>query len=283
MRRLAALLLVMVASARCGSGDTPDLGGAGGAVTQEAFPETFATTYCNGIAACCERAGYSSAACHATALQTMTALVAYETAQAGVVFDGAIARRCLDAYATALRACTSHALAEQIGVACYGVFRSSSTTPTSPPNDCVAHAHLGETCAGSCVGDPLASSTCSIGWSSDPWQLCWTEDGVYCASGTCAALPTLGQACGDASYCGVDTRCQGGTCVANVPAGGKCGRSDDCLAADYCDTSTFSCAPILANGSACGEDRDCAGGQCNVGLCRNWSMATALACAGQFD
>jgi len=96
-------------------------------------------------------------------------------------------------------------------------------------------------------------------------------------------MPTVGQACGAASYCGVDTWCQNQICVASAVTGGKCGTSDHCVSADYCNLATFTCAAVLANGSACSEDRDCAGGQCESGLCRTWRIATASACAGQVD
>jgi hypothetical protein len=284
MRCVATLVLAVVASAGCDSG--PMAGSANdaaaGPVSAATFPEVFADTYCGAIADCCRRAGYSSTACHATAVQILTAAIPYN-AQQGFVLDETTARRCLDAYAAALRACTDHALAVQIGVDCYGLFATYSGGLPPRTNDALAHARLGEACGGSCVGDNLTSSTCSTAGLA---AACWIEDGVYCADGTCVALPTVGQACSPASgfsSCGVDARCVNGTCVGSVPTGGTCGRSDDCLSADYCSMDSFTCVPVLANGSACREDRDCAGARCDAGICRTWSMATGAACAGQFD
>jgi hypothetical protein len=291
MRGLLLVLLAAVATARCGSG--PMTGARSDAAVQaispSTFPETFADTYCGAIADCCGRAGKNSITCNTMAVQLMTAGMAYET-EHGLVLDETVAERCLGAYAAALGACTDHALAEQIDVACWGLFRPSDVT-SSRPNSALPHAELGEACTETCVGDGLTSSTCTTAGGAAPSgavapptsAACWTEDGEYCANWACVPLPAVGEACGQVSYCGRDTHCQSGMCVANVPAGGKCGGSDSCLSADYCDIATLTCAPVLANGSACREDRDCAGGQCDLAVCRAWSMATDTACAGQFD
>jgi hypothetical protein len=297
MRGVAGIQLAVIAIVGCDSDPMPsrdiDRGADGGAnvgpsvdaepISTATFPETFASTYCDNIAECCRQAGYDSSACYDRAAQIMAALMAYNTTDWGRVLEPTVAVRCLDAFATGLRACTDHRLAVQIDIACSGLFRPTYITTESPPINVIPRAALGEACIGSCVGDPLVSANCSIGYTADPWALCWTEDGLYCENGICFALPTVGEPCGHISYCGVDTRCQNGTCVSNVPTGGTCYGNDECLSGDYCNSDIHACAPVLANGSACRDNRDCAGRQCELGRCRNWSMATTETCAGQFD
>jgi len=279
---LVASLLAVLPSAGCNSGPSTSSSAVdAGPVSVATFAATFAATYCDSIVDCCRRAGYASGTCRAVVERFMTAVVTSNTSNPTLVFDETAAQRCLDAYAAALRACTDRSLAERTGSACWGMFGPSNSMQ---PNNALPHAALGEPCMGSCVGSSLSSSTCgTTAGGGSITAFCWIEDGVYCANGSCISLPTVGLACGAASYCGVDTWCQNQICVASAVTGGKCGRSDDCVSADYCNLATFTCAAVLANGSACSEDRDCAGGQCERGLCRAWSIATASACAGQID
>jgi hypothetical protein len=223
----------------------------------------------------------------AVARDTQTATLLPNGQVPTLVFDETTAQSCLDAYAAALHACPDRGLAERTGGICWGMFRprNGSLVPSTPSNNVLLHAALGEPCMGSCVGTSLTSSTCTTTTAGgvSTTAFCWIEDGVYCLNGTCVALPTVGQACGQVSYCGLDTQCQNQICVASQSTGGKCASSDSCVSADYCNPATYSYATVLANGSACSEDRDCAGGQCERGLCRAWSIATASACAGQID
>lgn len=84
-----------------------------------------------------------------------------------------------------------------------------------------------------CVGDLIGESFSSIGFPSDEINVarCPREDGLYCDR---ASL----------------------TCKKHVALGERCASHYACIKGGYCNADD-TCAPVLAIGSPCKEDREC--------------------------
>jgi len=264
------------------------------------FATALASTYCDSIAACCRQAGDDASLCRSTLEPYLTAGFTVLMQDSRMTFDEAGADGCLSAYRAALSACTDQDLERQINVACKDIFRGNvpmggscasdnhclrpatgyavcwsgvcSQTAENPNGPWLETTHLtaGQACNGTCSG----SSCNGTAW-------CWTEDGLYCESGFCAAVPTIGQPCAG-NYCEDSGHCQSGMCVADEAAG-PCTSDYDCLATSYCTGTPQACTPRKPNGDSCSYERECLGGQCELGRCRTWSMATPAACAGLLE
>ena len=280
-------------------------------IPASSFAATFAAAYCESIAPCCTQTGNDSTGCQATLEAEMAAFVTVDTSNTKLAYDETAAGNCIAAVRATLSACTDRALSRQSDGVCQLVFRGTVPVGGScgqdgdciqPADDsvgcdsgvCVAnsghsitsatpHGTVGDACAGTCQGNSYGSS-CSFSSTSNATALCWTQEGVYCESGTCVATPDIGQVCGFGSYCGANAHCTSGeVCAASLASGGSCDSSYDCLSPSYCDSSSGQCAPAKANGATCNVDYECSGGQCEQSLCRNWTVANAAACAGLMD
>ena len=274
------------------------------------FAGALAAAYCTGLAACCKQAGYDSTSCRVTLEAQMGAIVTVNASNPKHTYDEAAAGDCIAALGAAASACTDQALSRQINRACQLVFRGnvpmggscgqdgdcivpanggvgcdSGVCVASPGSSSVAdmtHGMVGEACAGTCEGNGYMSQ-CSYSSTSTATALCWAQDGVYCESGACVATPDIGQPCAFGPYCGANAYCtSGGLCAASL-ATGPCSSSYDCLSPSYCDSNSGQCTPAKANGATCNLDYECSGGQCELSLCRNWTMANAGACAGLLE
>jgi hypothetical protein len=272
----------------------------------------FAQSFCSSIQSCCAASGYSTATCESSLQATLDASVATMVADPKVTYDAAAAARFIDAYSAIAAACTDKSLSTAATVQLDDVFKGTVALGGScgSTQDCVqkegnyvtcdtgvctlgasnsataAHALLGQACIGTCTNFGTSgncSSDPSVAWSSTPTGgYCWTSDGVYCTGGTCATVPTIGQACGGDSFCEIAGHCDNSVCVA-ATATGQCAGSNACVSTSYCDAANWMCKPKKANGAACNSDEECAGGQCYQNLCRNWTAATAAWCAGLLD
>jgi hypothetical protein len=299
------------------SGDNASPGGGGtggggsvvpsGPVPSNSFATSFASTFCDSIAACCRQAGYDPSSCRATLEPLLTASANLRLSSPNVVYDEVVAANCLNAERAALVACTDQNLADQVENACTGLFRGTvpeggscgesyeCATPASGYVTCnagvctgspdefpgdMAHAAAGQACGGTCSGDANGAG-CS-GSGSSTTAACWIQDGLYCSNDVCVAVPAIGQPCGGGSYCVAEGHCESGTCVADI-ATGPCTSSDGCVSTSYCDFDTRQCTPLKANGAACNIYSECVGGQCEADRCRTWSIATAASCAGLLD
>jgi hypothetical protein len=302
------------------SGDTPGSGSPGGGstggnadvgpVSLADFPTAFASNYCDNIAACCRQAGYDPSSCRTTLEPRLAALASQRLSNPKVVYDGAGARNCMFAYRDALTACTNPLYYDKVAfLACALIFDGTvpvggacaesaecAPSPSLGTIGCEAGvctvsdpfagwteaSGVGQPCAATCRGDDNGYSCTRSGTSTTITTECWINNFSYCSSGLCAALPAIGQPCGDGIYCATSAHCENGTCMADI-ATGPCSSDDYCVSTSYCDTTTRQCTPIKADGTACSLDSECLGGQCEAGRCRPWSMATASACAGLQD
>ena len=288
-----------------GSDTSPTATDTSSPLSADNFPTTFANAVCNSIAACCQQAGLDSSSCQSTLQAVLTTWVAKHTADPKVVLDPAAAARCIDVTRSAFTACTDRDLAKQSNGGCsqmvYGtVPLGGSCTdgrqcipPTDGTVECDAgvcaigpprattdgpHRAAGDPCDGTC-----RPTNCSWSGTSPSPALCWTDDGVYCASyGVCAATPAVGEPC--SYYCGKSAHCaDDGLCAPNLTTG-PCEINDDCLASSFCDRPSSAvsgqCALLKDLGATCSYAKQCASGQCLGGTCRLWSMANDGVCSG---
>ncbi|HEY5947447.1 MAG TPA: hypothetical protein VIV40_18215 [Kofleriaceae bacterium] len=100
------------------------------------------------------------------------------------------------------------------------------------------------------------------------------DDGLYCsgATGTCMRVGFASTACASGAECSTYYPCDfnTGTCKQGAASGESCSSTNRCfLEGTFCDSSTFVCAPLRANGSPCTGDLECESGACdfNAGVC----------------
>ncbi|MDP6944746.1 MAG: Dickkopf N-terminal cysteine-rich domain-containing protein, partial [Myxococcota bacterium] len=147
-------------------------------------------------------------------------------------------------------------------VACGG--ESSSTDPDAQGST----GNTGDTAGSDDTTDPEDGT--ATGDTCTAQQDC--DDGFYC--GTASANPTCKPVKGDGETCAEDFQCAGGTCDATsgtcgeacVGDGCACVAQEDCDAGFYCGTggANPTCKAVKADGEACAEDFQCAGGTCDA-------------------
>ena len=118
----------------------------------------------------------------------------------------------------------------------------------------------GSSCGGSCDG--VNVTACAYPTAQCRGASCTgsTETlAASCSGGSCPAVQT--QSC-NAYVCGA-TACKT-----------SCGSSSDCIAGDYCNSSS-QCVPTIANGGTCSANAQCTNGNCVDGVCCN------SACGGE--
>jgi hypothetical protein len=318
-----ALSVGLVLAAACslvgckGKSESGDDGGGGHAstavpVAASSFGQSFATAYC-AIGACCQREGYAfTSSCEATVKAYVDSRVTESLQKPGVSFDEASAGTCVEAYGAAVKACTDRKLSDAVDDACQHLFRGTvpeggaCTTDqacadipgvsyvqcdtgvckrgTNSSAGSEVHAKLGEPCAYTCEEDEFGLGCSSGSGTTTPQSMagCYQNDGLYCTKAfVCAPLPKAGESCPE-YVCALDSYCNGSTCVART-ATGPCPNYDECLHTSYCDDSTQMCTPLKANGSACNLSDECSSDHCAEDACREWSVASASACAGLLD
>lgn len=111
---------------------------------------------------------------------------------------------------------------------------------------------------------------------------------LLCIEGSCTLRGKLGpeDACpvGQVS-CGPGLYCQGspgatGKCAPVVAIGQACSAPGECGTAAYCDGTTKQCTPGVPVGSACDAEKSCANAACVVGKCTRVPAFTKDACQG---
>ena len=287
-----------------GAGNTPP-------VAYSDFAVTFAHSYCSSISTCCAQANYSTSTCESSLSAWMNAAIATVAVNPHIAYDAVAGARLIDEIVAVNTACTNRTLSESMNVKLDDVFHGTVQLGGScdQSDDCIApdagyvtcnagvceldtnsmsmdgpRVTEGQPCNATCNGTPNTYGCSGIGTpgaSSTPGS-CWVQDGVFCNNGTCTALPAIGQACSNYSYCQEAGHCDNSVCVADT-ATGACTNDDGCLSGRYCDTTSKVCTPLKANGAGCNSDTECSGGQCEQDSCRVWTVATAASCAGLLD
>lgn len=284
-------------------------------VAKNDFSTNFANAYCEGIKGCCTASGITSDTANCKTLLTSQMNAALERFDGKkITFNDAVAGQCIDAYRSAVTACTDLDAADNIETVCKGVF--VGTVPLggdcSISNECqqdgtqditcdagvctvvdyssnsdYAHAKLGEPCSSTCESDSRNSTSCgtyATNSNSSVKATCWVNEGLVCGSSfTCVAVPNLGQDCSGSSFCSSGAYCSNSVCVAQIATGSCSYSSKACASSSYCDYDTNQCTPKKAKGDPCNSDEECVGGDCLDDHCRDWSMATASSCSGLLD
>jgi hypothetical protein len=143
---------------------------------------------------------------------------------------------------------------------------------------------------GPCIGTQNGAST-TLDWGGDggpPAQavVCDAAGGATCdeLSGKCVALAATGAPCSTDSTCAPGAYCAvldgGSQCAPRLADGTSCANAfTGCLPTSYCDTSSTSCTPLLAAGSSCTFDDQCASSACVSQVCgATGSLALASIC-----
>jgi hypothetical protein len=162
------------------------------------------------------------------------------------------------------------------GATCFSnfAFVDGGTTQTQT---CI-ETMVGTAGDGPCVGIVGATGT-EYTWSGTgappaSGYTCAVASGLSCDQTTqkCVALATVGQACQSDSDCVPSAYCaymnQTNVCATRLADGANCGpERTGCLTTSYCDSSTTTCKPLLATGSACTSSQQCSSGSCVNDAC----------------
>ncbi len=150
------------------------------------------------------------------------------------------------------------------GAACTGILQCGGDTTciglsvtSSAPGHCLRNSQPGDPCDDLCHGN------------------------LYCdGSGTCQALPLIGESCSPIIPCaGANAICSGGVCVMRSDIGVACG-SQTCLPGLFCTSELNDpnpvCAPRRAEGEPCAAPNHCDSYLCSgvaaqPGVCLPWS------------
>ena len=253
-------------------------------------PDQYVSAYCSGYANCCASKGFAfnDSVCVANVRESVTSSFCSATS----VYDPTAAAGCfadLQASNSACQrpeyptlACLTMCLGTQpAGAAC--AFGNDCTQPTTgsalcanlggSPFTCmtvdargVMGSHCDVTCrdAKSNFGQGCTSPTSSFTTGPTHADVCFTNDGLYCASdNTCHSTIALGGSCPASDSCQTNLRCDNSTsqCVEYSTIGGPCTFYTDCVPNAYCTLDN-----VCANRKAAGEP--CNGDEC-LGSCPN--------------
>jgi hypothetical protein len=194
-------------------------------------------------------------------------------------WDSTAAGKCIDWFASVASSC-NEARADEDDDVCEDIYRGTlpQGAPCTEPEECADIGGADATCSyddlstsGSCVpvvepirgraGDPC-SATCSsnscsgFGSISDPYTICYVEDGLVCnySQGVCVPAPVLGESCLESYYC---------------------------AGATYCSSVSLVCEASKPDGASCESSEECAGGSCTNYVCGPRSLASSELCSGE--
>ena len=263
------------------------IGTASGPIPRDQLIAQFAAVICDHLAPCCGAEGfaYDSASCQQTArasLSDRNILLSRTAAK----YDPVAARQCLDAYASALPACSTNTdwaalplddIYEEPTVvtsACRGVF-----TGTLP---------AGASCASDkeCAQPEQGFAACDLGWSGLCYvygtpapravagEACATDCDVTTGNGTCygtaptAATPVIADCYSDDGlYCTYDAGTGVSVCAPLAGVSEVC-TSRGCAAGAVCSQPGDVCTPLPAMGDSCASTGNCVdGAYCRAGTC----------------
>jgi hypothetical protein len=158
--------------------------------------------------------------------------------------------------------CTGGKWCDETAHTCNAPLANGTQIPTDTP-------HMSPTLNGMCTAAAAtlvcASGVCDAtnnecGYANGDGPCTAANGGVVCQSGVCDANDDkCGYAVGDGPCTGPTgpVVCRSGACSANgtcEPPGGGCDVDADCAAGRWCDESTHTCTPTLANGTAVPND-----------------------------
>ncbi|MGD0529258.1 MAG: hypothetical protein ABSE49_29230 [Polyangiaceae bacterium] len=261
----------------------------------------FATDFCNLIEPCCAQAGLStsgtlclafageaaaSGSYDATAGQACIAGMQAESGTPALCMNlGNDIPACSQVYATkggstppggTCMQDSDCAIASGGGATCFDDFTFDDGGSTQTET-CI-QTMVGSAGDGPCIGTVEgAVTTYSWGGTGAPPTTAYTCDNasdLTCDATTqkCLALGDTGATCTSDSdcvttdYCNFDTATA--ACAPRFADGAACGEdSTGCVTTDYCDTTSATCKPLLAAGTACSTSQQCASTECVNGSC----------------
>jgi hypothetical protein len=258
--------------------------------------------YCNLLAQCCAASGVSSSGIAKSCTSSLTNVYLSSTTYTesieglgfGTVYSPSTGQACIQALQQASGQ-SSCATADSFGAACQNVFACSNLTGTKAAGEtcacdaeCMVPAGGKAICYGGAIaadGGVQSTGTCvsltaaaqgqgpclvtihENGTTTNRWtgagnlpsqaSLCRTTDGVWCNAMTqqCTALETTGQSCTQDWDCVADDYCPSstGTCTVRVADGAACaGTSNVCSVSSYCASSSKTCKPkAMATSGIC--------------------------------
>lgn len=311
------LLAVSVSVAACSEESGGERGGSGGGteagpVPEDELVEALAEATCRGMSTCCEARslGFDEAACRQNVrdfwyhfLPRPSTLIQYDADAAGRCVRASHDRAAACEYPdTETEPCNRmHVGTLPPGAACEQWDECAPVEGGEPECDFSGGGVCVNTVRGE-VGDPCYETYTQdgftyiysgpggsgVGVQEENTQIrCWTNDGVYCASGNdpvCQALVEVGGECESSSTDGMATCVDEAVCdstericVARTSVGGECspgfGVFTRCAQGSYC-TEAGICEPRQPDGAPC----DILSGTDCMGLCR----ASTDTCTGAF-
>lgn len=288
----AGVGLLMGVACRSGSGNGQGPASNGG---------DFATDFCNLIEPCCAQAGLSTSGSLCLAFADEAAGTGnYDAAAGQACISGMQAESgtpalcmnlgndipaCSQVYSSKGGstppggACTDDSdCAKPSGgsATCFDTF-SFTDGGTSQTQTCL-QTMVGSAGDGPCVGTVIGSETeyswGGTGAAPSVGYTCDNASGLTCDAATqkCAALATTGQACASdsdcvpADFCNFDAAMS--VCAARFADGASCASdATGCVTTDYCDSTSVTCKPLLASGTACSTSQQCSSMECVNGAC----------------
>jgi hypothetical protein len=281
---LAWAYAVVSVGVGCGgtSGGTPS-----GSIPRDQLLAQFAAVMCDHLAPCCQAEGfaYDSASCRQRAqarLSDRNTLLS----RTAVKYDPIAARQCLDAYASALPACSTNTdwgalplddiYEETAGVtsACRGVL--TGTLPADA--NCVSDKECAQPEEGFAACSLGCSDTCNVYGTPAPRAMagepCATDCDVTEGSGSCygpaatAANPVIAQCYSDDGlYCTYEAATGVSVCAPLAGVGEVC-TSRGCAEGAVCSQAGDVCSPLPAIGDSCANAGYCVdGASCVAGTC----------------
>jgi hypothetical protein len=270
-----------------------------------------ADAICNNIGPCCREAGFAHepAQCHARAVMELQSDIDESRTQPNRAYDAAAARACVDARASAVKACTEDRATEaacrsvfvgtlQAGQTCshgsecapdlYCETASDGSGMHCAINPLSVHGKLGDSCSANCTPSENGGICSTNGTGGPGGQVvsgtaaCFTNEGLYCGiTRTCATIPVIGEPCAMSTVpCTDDAYCDNGVCAARRTSGPCMQYDTSCAATAYCDPSRLQCVLRKSTGEACTTTIECPNGTICEGTCRARTLASAAICMG---
>lgn len=293
--RAAASLVVAATLAACGG--KSGAGPAPATIERDELPNALATSYCEGLAACCQSVDQvvDVEACRAAMLVRLSPPSSSTT----IRYDAVVGAQCADEVKSQMASCYAPenvTACEQMYVGLVprgGACKNDGECAPSATGDVVSCSNsvcveqpaqprgvLGQGCSTTCWKDS-SGTQCVAEAPIDPSVSlgsagCYLEDGLYCEMhlGTCYPRANLDEDCSARYGCADDAWCNLiiGVCVARPAAGAPCGSPSVCLPTTYCDADGI-CQQKKADGESCSLGDEC------LGYCRRASGASTGSCA----
>jgi hypothetical protein len=254
-----AILLVVGSVSACGKSD-----GGAGPIQKADLPGRIAALICESVNGCCSNSGlvFDKAGCQAEVGEDLADDLFDDYDSTRVDYDANAAGDCLAAAGAQIHC--GRIEGEDLP-ACDRILvgKVALGQPCNGSEECARVDGKPSYCTGSDEGGPAvctrrqqsehgkAGQACSFTCDSD-------DCGIVVSPAPVGGAPAVDVAC----YRNEGLYCDGSVCATLVAPGGPCNDSDACRAGSFCDFTSQSCKPLLADGQVCNTDSDCASRDC---------------------